>query len=349
MFATKALHDAVTERSPAYAILAIDSEDRFRDYDDAHATVASIGYNSSPYDFQITKNESIMNGFFTRLALTEINFPWVIPNINVRTSKIIVEYTIGGPSQYFQITLAEGFYKPAEIAAALQAAIIANNPAIFTGMIFQYSTAKGLPRFLYDSTGTTGNAVVAFHPMPYNNQPFRDLAGVLQPVAGFTPYPYPNSTKQMFDVLGFTRDNQDIAIPAQGGSTTFCQAIRYVDVICSQLTYNQALKDTMSQPVARDTLCRLYLGDGPYTGTSTVTPSDPNFCPPGCAPFTIYRQFTNPKFIRWLPNQPVQGNLVFQVYDDNGQLLSTYYPASPSVGFGYSAADWSMTLLVSED
>jgi hypothetical protein len=87
----------------------------------------------------------------------------------------------------------------------------------------------------------------------------------------------------------------------------------------------------------------LYLGDGPYTATSTLAPNDPNFCPPGCAPFTIYRQFTNPKFIRWTPNQPVQGNLIFQVYDDGGTILSETDVNE------ISGQNWSMTLLVSED
>jgi len=347
MFKIRSEADAVTERSPAYAILAIDSEDRFKNYDVAHTTLAVGGYNASPYDFQITKNESMMNGFFTRLALTELCFPWVLPNINSRTDTIIVEWTTGGPSQYFQVTLSRRFTRPADIAAAIQAVIIAFNPGVFTGMLVEYGI-NGNPQFLYNSLGTAGNATVAFHPMPYNGQPFRDLNGVLQPVVGFTAYNFPNTTKQLFDLLGFNAENQDIAAASQGGGPTFAQSVRYVDITCNQLTYNQALKDTMSQTVARDSLCRLYIGDGPYTGTSTLDPGDPLFCPPGCAPFTIYRQFTNPKFIRWLSNQPVQGNLQFTVYDDAGEVLSSYFPPPPS-GNGDKGSDWSMTLLVSED
>ena len=47
MFTTRSVHDAITERSPAYAILAIDSEDRFRDYAQANATPTGA-YNGSP-------------------------------------------------------------------------------------------------------------------------------------------------------------------------------------------------------------------------------------------------------------------------------------------------------------
>jgi hypothetical protein len=333
MFATKSVHDAVTERSPAYAILAIDSEDRYRDYLAARVT-GEGAYNASPYDFQITKNESMMNGFFTRLALTEVNFPWVIPNINGRTNEIIINYKIGaGPVVEDTLTLDPGFYKPAELAAAIQAYVRALDPAMAA---FEFTYGGGAPsgepiypNFVY-SCLPLATYTIAFLPMTYNSE----------------EYPFPATTKQLFDLLGFkqsaTNNNSLLAAGGQGGAT-LCQAVRYIDIVCNQLTYNQALKDTMSQTVVRDTLCRLYLGDGPYTGTSTVQPNDPEYSPPGCAPFVIYRQFTNPKFIRWMPNQPVQGNLRFQVFDDDGQPLEDVVPES--VG----AENWSMTLLVSED
>lgn len=331
MFATKSLHDAMTERSPAYAILAIDSEDRFKDFVQARTATAGTAagkFNRSPYDFQITKNESMMNGFFTRLALTEVNFPWVIPNINAQTSQIQVSYQIGAnPVVVEFITLPIAFYKPSDIAAAIQAAVVGlpGNPIPAFTMIYG---AGEFPRFSYNTNDA--GITIAFEPMDYNS----------------TLYPYPPTTKQLFDLLGFNDDNTILGannVDDYGGST-YCQAIRYVDIVCSQLTYNQALKDTMSQQTARDTLCRLYLGDGPYTGTSTMDPSDPKFCPPGCAPFTIYRQFTNPKFIRWLPNQPVQGNLRFEVFDDDGNSLENALADTYT-----SAENWSFTLLVSED
>ena len=130
MFSARSLKDAVTERSPAYAILAIDSEDRFKNYEEQRASINS-DYNSSPYNFQITKNESIMNGFFTRLAVTEVNFPWIIPNINGRTSEIGFEYQIGaGPAIQTSLLLNYGFYTPHQIAAAIEAEVQALNPAL---------------------------------------------------------------------------------------------------------------------------------------------------------------------------------------------------------------------------
>ena len=317
----------MTERSPAYAILAIDSEDRFKDYVAARTAGDTFGtYNNSPYDFQITKNESMMNGFFTRLALTEINMPWTIPNINATTQEIIVNWQVGaGPVNTQNVILSPGFYRPSEIAATLEDKI-RNLSVDLSGFVMEYGNGGAtvsVPVFSYDA-GPIGTRI-AFLPLPYNS----------------AAYSFLSTTKQLFDLLGFTDANSTLA-EGGDGHVSFCQTTRYIDIVCNQLTYNQALKDTMSQVTARDTLCRLYLGDGPYTGTSTMDPTDPAFCPPGCAPFTIYRQFTNPKFIRWLPNQPVQGNLRFSIFDDDGQILTNV------VGFD-GAENWSMTLLVSED
>ena len=328
MFASKGFRDATTSRPSSSAILAIDSEDRFKDFIQARsASLAS--YNASPYDFQITKNESMMNGFFTRLALTEVNFPWTIPNINAQTQQIIFNYALGaGPLISATLTLPIGFYKPSDIAAALEFQIQSLDIGLATfQMAYGVDTILGgsrkVPVFFYRSPVGTG---VNFEPLFYSS----------------TAYPYPPTTKQLFDLLGFTSDNSD-NLEQQGlGRSTYCQSVRYIDIVCSQLTYNQAVKDTMSQTIARDTLCRMYIGDGPYTGTSTMDPSDPLFCPPGCAPFTIYRQFTNPKFIRWNPDQPVQGNLQFQVFDDDGQILTNLTTFD-------GTENWSMTLLASED
>lgn len=331
MFVTHKTDAAMTERSPAYAILAIDSEDRFRTYDDQrNSTVGS--YNDSPYNFQITKNESMMNGFFTRLALTEICFPWAVGNINTKTKDILFNYSVGGvPQPQATISLVYGFYKPSEIAAALQASIRAIDVPNLGAFQVAYGSSN-IPNFAF----LRGNPAVqfSFSPMPANS----------------AVYPFPNTSKQLYDLLGLDVSRAGTSTSLKSaiiGGFTLCQAFRYIDITCNQLTYNQALKDTMSQTIARDTLCRLYIGDGPYTGTSTLSPIDPDFCPPGCAPFVIYRQFTNPKFIRWLPNQPVQGNLQFVVYDDAGDQFGDLGPsvANPRL----FEANWSMTLLVSED
>jgi hypothetical protein len=342
-----------TTRPPTTALLTIDSEDRFNDLLEKRASVAG-SRNWSPYNFTITKNESLMNGFFTRLAVSEIVFPWTIPNINAKTLGILVDYKVGlGPIETANCeNINVGFYTPLQICELISAYVTALDASL-AGFSMGYGN-NGLPVINYSSGSATTS--VAFRPYLANNLP-----NVITDPPGIAYYPYSNNTKQLFDVLGFTSGNSVLAYGGPGslqyGNATFCVPIRYVDIVCTQLTYNQALKDTSSQVVSRDALCRLYLGNG--SGSHLVnyplnqySPSEPPplnqfYTPVGCTPFVIYQQYNNPKQIQWQPNQPVPGYLVFQVYDDVGELLETSsnYYGNNSV----QTDDWSMTLLVSEN
>ena len=319
---------AITQRPTSTAILAIDSEDRFRDYDDARDVAAGLR-NRSPYSFSINKSQSLMNGFFTRLGVSEIVFPWTIPNINARNSVIGVEYDIGAGPVDDALTIPVGFYTPSMLAAEIQRQVRLLAPAAgdlgsFV-MTYGVDTTGAVPtqRPIFEYATTVVGVQIAFSPIP----------------SGTT---VPASRKQLFDLLGFTLANT-VLDTAERGTNTYCQATRYIDIVCTQLTSNQALKDTMSQPVARDVLCRVYVGDAQGV-QSTVLPSSSTFCPPGCMPTTIYRDFSQPKQIQWIPNQPVPGYLQFDVYDDAGDALTDYV-----VGQVGNGSNWSMTLLVSEN
>ena len=315
-------------RPVSTAILAIDSEDRFQNYDFAR------NRTSTPYSFAIHKNESMMSGFFTRIAVTEVVFPVVIPNINLFTQKITFFYqTLPGAAVDVQLTLPVGFYTPAAIAAALQAQIRALDATLanFTmtyGVNTEGTSPTQSPIFEYQ-TNLAGTRV-AFTP--------------LDPVFNLGTDP---TRKQLFDILGFTLRNTEFPnsdIVAKRGLPTYCQYTRYIDIVCSQLTGLQSLKDTMTQTIARDVLCRIYLGDG-TSGQSTVLPSSGTFCPPGCMPFTIYRNFSSPKQIQWIADSPVPGFLQFDVFDDNGQPLGDCLGTTQN-GNGIN---WSMTCLVTEN
>jgi hypothetical protein len=322
---------AQTIRPPSSAILAIDSEDRYKNYDEARVTAS----RTSPYDFSITKNENLMAGFFTRLGVTEIVFPWSIPNINVKTNQILFSYQLppADPSSSLILIEPVGFYTPAQIAARIQSHVQALDVSLNTfamrygggGASVFPSNNSALPIFQYAS-GNPG-VLVSFSPMPNNT----------------AAYPFNNRTKQLFDMLGLDSFNTVLRTAAVSNST-FCQAIKYVDIVSSQITNSQSLKDSMSQPSVRDTLCRVYVTDSTGTNQSTISPADPSFCPVGCAPITLYRNFATPKMIQWIPNQNIPGYLTFQVYDDSGELL---YKTGVTNN-DYGTMDWQMTLLVTE-
>lgn len=337
---TNARQATQTIRPSSTALLTIDSEDRYTDYIQARAI------STSPYNFSITKSESLMPGFITRLGISEVVFPWSIPNINLKTQTINFVYNIGAGEVPATLTLAVGFYTPTQLASILEADI---SGAGATGFTMTYGSsyvdisntvlvAFDAPYFSYSMADPTHT--IRFLPQTYNS----------------SSYPYPPQTKQLFDVLGFTSVNSQNLAQGAGGFT-LCQAIRYVDIVCNQLTNSQAQKDQTSQTIARNMLCRVYLGDGGAGGQSTIAPSSPSFCPPGCAPTVIYRNFTVPKQIQWIPNQNIPGFLQFQVYDDAGDLLDNSLGFSGATGgiiapipgdIQSQALDWSLTMLVSE-
>ena len=330
------------QRPPSSALLCIDSEDRFADYP-AKRAASYTDINGSPYDFQITKRESMMSGFMTRLGVTEVVFPWVIPNINLYTNKILFKWAIGaGAINQVTIELNVGFLTPSQIAAGIQGAVRQAVPAL-PNFTMTYGQTKN-PNFEYAGNPGVLGSLVGWDPLPYNS----------------AAYPYDSSTKQLFDVLGFSQagglsnsvvqdaENATNAYDIGGayylyGGDTFAQSIRYIDIVCSQLTYNQGLKDTMSQKVARDTLCRLYIAEDGGGDLVRSEPQDATFAPVGTFPMTIHRQFATPKMIQWTPNQPVPGGLRFEVYDDAGNNL---VGASAQIE---QLSDWGMTLLVTEN
>ena len=330
--ATYKATETVTTRPSSTSLLTIDSEDRYNgDYTISRFAREGPGQNISPYDFTINKKESLMNGFFTRIAVTELVMNWAVPNINIKSSTIKV-IAVTGTITYFTITVPQGFYTPKELAAALQSAVRSGSGGLLNGAVVTYG-ATGFPVFGYGvGSGSTATSM-AFVPMDYNS----------------ITYPYPATTKQLFDVLGFTGNN---TIPASGniyGITSFAQWCRYVDIVSPQMTYNQPLKDTSTQPVSRDALCRVYLDQITGAFNQNIANLDGDaFTPTGCTPFVIYRNFASPKQINWTPNQPV-GQLTFQVYDDTGSLLSEVLPSATPVSNQPTAADWMMTLQVSEN
>jgi len=325
-------------RPPSTSLLTIDSEDRFETYTQASAagSLPASTLNATPYYFAIRKRESLMNGFFTRIGVSEVVFPLAIPNINVKTSIMKVIWS-GSSSGTGYIVLNDGFYKPSALAAAVQTAIqnIPGSGGVLAGVTFTYGQNKK-PSFQYDTNNPA--LEIAFFPVDYDS------------IGGAGPdYPFPPTTKQLFHLLGFSDLNSTAnAVGASG--YTFCQFTRYIDICCFQLTNNQALKDQTSQTVARDMLARVYLGDALIPGDIDVSSAD--FCPPGCAPITLYKNYTSPKQIQWIPNQPIPGYLQFQVFDDTGaNLYETMVqdPLDPALDEISGYLDWSMTMLVSEN
>lgn len=327
---------AVTVRPSSTAVFAVDSDDRYKTYNERRNSP------TYPFSFSITKNESLFNGFFSRIAVTELRMYWTLPNISSAwgNNQIQVAWLAGGvpPPAGAVITMPTAFYTIQDFCDVFQAQLraIAGNPLPNVTV----TRAEDGSIVVQTNTATT----IQFGPL---------VNSVAQA-----------NTRQLFDMLNFPPPTAYSAVVLSGIPNM--KPTDFVDIVSPQLTYNQDLKDGTSAPTTRDVLCRIYLDDkagplAPPTFTSTTAPPYdlvPSFVngnnQNGILPFVLYRQFTQPKQILWNKAQPL-GNLTFQMYDDQGRSIqdlwtAAFPPASSTVGFRFANSFvWNMTLLVSEN
>jgi hypothetical protein len=263
----------------------------------------------SPFDFQITKSNSLLNGFFSRIGTTEVVLEWCQPNISAALGNNTVVMDVSGVgaldiSGIITLTLPSGNYTVAQACDAIcdlfldnYNVLSPNNPILGVnqtslGVLFS-SVAPNL--FLF-----------RFLPGPLVNQ-----LNILSPVAPPT-----------------------LASTALVGCPDL-RPYRYIDFVSSDLTLCQDVKDSSTAPIVRDVLCRWYFAwDEPPELDALGFP-----ILMGYTRFAARRIFNPPKQIKWDNTIPI-GNLRFQVYSDAGVLLS---PPMNTVN------NWLMTLQVSEN
>lgn len=91
------IEKGMTIRQPSTANLMVDSADR------------PNPDNTNPYDFQITRNQSIMNGFFTRVGTTEVVLEWCQNNVDTTP----LTFDISGVNH--TITIVAGHYTVSDV------------------------------------------------------------------------------------------------------------------------------------------------------------------------------------------------------------------------------------------
>jgi hypothetical protein len=114
-----------TVRQPSTANLMISSLDR------------NLTVYPNPFDFQITKKASILNGFFTRIGVTEVCLDWCVHNLDDAngTNSLTIDLS-GNPGTV--ITLPTGNYTVEEALDALVVALNAETPT--TDQTFSITT-----------------------------------------------------------------------------------------------------------------------------------------------------------------------------------------------------------------
>jgi hypothetical protein len=245
----------VVTRPSSTALFCIDSDDRYNTYSQRRSNP------TYPFQFNIQKNESLFNGFFRRMALTEIRMNWTLPNISTAwgNNQILFTYKVGsgGTPTTYTVTIPDGFYPVAGrtgIAEALQSRL-----------------ASLVLGFQVNLNSEESDEITFSKPI--------GIDGYFK----FDPISATANTRQLYDMLNIPPSS---SAPVAGGYWQFMttgipnmRATEYVDVVCSQLTYNQDLKDASSSQITRDMMCRIYTDDSTssqalqvvnnYSGTTT--------------------------------------------------------------------------------
>jgi hypothetical protein len=312
-------------RLPSTALFGVSSTDRYS------SLAQSSGQSSSPYtQVSISSKQNFMNGFFTRIALTEVRLPWTIPTISKRNSNMIIKYFPGGTGTGTNYTLVfeDGWYDPFSLAAELESLV----KSVTSNASFDVA-------YLPDSH--------CFQAKTNNTDEFYFIPSPSQPISGEK-----NNRVSVFEMMNWIYDNNATTTLISGIPSML--STKFVDIVSEQLTYNQDVKDADTGTITRDVLARIYLTPdhtSPQVGTSYTYNSGTYFYTyewTGSQPFEVYRQFAFPKQIKWSPNQPV-GNLVFNLYDDQGYPLTSDNKQPYLTPYGDNCMpDWNITLLVSE-
>jgi hypothetical protein len=323
----------VAIRNPSTANFQINSRDRARD---------SYGnYIEKSDSFSISPSASLLNGFFTRLGVVEIVFDWQIPNVSAAAGNNKLLYQVSTSTtalSSYTTTIPEGNY---------------------LGVDLLNSMARNMNLTVGAGWFTSGYTAYAGSTVSTGSQIFPAL-----PPTGFIAGTTNNIYLTQFDRFSSALANQlqlsscyktYASGPSNIGSI-YCAInptvtpLKYVDIVCRQLTYNQSLKDgTTSVTENQDVLYRWNLA---WEDNGNVTDPSNMVIYQGYTKFQSRRFLSFPKQIKWTPNQPI-GQIQFELwgvgvaYDPFTQILSEVVKPL-SYWYGSGGLEWSMNLLVSE-
>jgi len=271
-------------------------------------------------NFSFQKPQAILDAFANRILVSEVQFPWFVPNVVEYNNTLFIDGTA--------TTIPSGFYTPTALATAVQGVLQGVSDP---GCLCAYDPLT--MRYTITASGASP-LTFGFH---------RDNTDVVN----FA------TTASLYKTMGFKLVQSDTGtgafIPAGGsltGAPTLSDYTPYVDIISNRLMRYTSVKDGESAANAQSALiCRIYASD--ETSTSNIVAGVPNTC----APFLIHRQFKNAKAVQWNKDAFVD-YFDIQMIDQYNRLIplpSIAQAIAPGISLPGSYPDWQITLLASED
>lgn len=275
-------------------------------------------YNAALFN---AENQNILQGDIKNITVSEVNFPYDIPNIQAGFNNFTL--TNAGGVYTLQVAVAPGFYTGEELEAVVNAAILAVGAAQADPLTSDemptvaYNTTENRFQFRAPTTNVGGAGSVwrisSPYTLPFPGQQSNQLGKDILSIMGFL-------ITQDADAFVDADPVQDALTFTGGGSAplTFTQ---YVDICSPQLCKFQYFRDGSTTNLARrsDIICRLYISN------NIAIPQE---FPEGTRPFIINTQFFNARRMRWTADNSV-GTIDVNLYDDVGQPLTTTWQPRP--------------------
>lgn len=260
-------------------------------------------------DFQVANpGANMVQGMIKDVAVSEVQFPYDIPNVQEYYNEFQIGNDPGDPIQLQNTTIAvtPGFYTGTELAAAITAAIVAAGATNPTPM-----AATTLPSVTFSTTSNCFTWVDAVD-VAYKQSWTLVVTFPNQLGANASP----SVTKSLLSIMGIVDTLTSIhqlsdGLPVMGSAPlVFTQ---FIDITSRKLTRYQHLRDGSSSADKRrtDLVARVYVTND--TSTYSVDP-------PGTRPFVIHRQFKNQRVFDWTTDGSVDA-IDLQLYDDYGSPL----------------------------
>jgi hypothetical protein len=306
-------HSSQTIRLPAYTELLIDSTDRYKNgFPDNYQQITSSS------NWRTNVQNYALNGYFTRVAVTQIQFQWNLPTIIAGyNDSFYVDISGGVDAGVHEIILVPGYYNPQDLAAEIEDQLQAECPG--SGFTCVWSVLNGA--FVIQATESF--IIVSLS----------TIASTLAPGDA-------NRFRRTYTTLGFQYSGA-----SNGASTEYYASpptmlyTRYIDILSSYLAKFQDVKDSSTSQNLNFNckIARVYpiSASLPTYLTETAGPS--------YAPFIITIDYATPKQIMWNPDEAVN-NFDIQLRDEFGDIIP-YSVDSPDA---HAACEYAMTLLVSE-
>lgn len=348
------------------ALFTVDSRDGIR-------TDPSTGFivdAQNPYDIQIYKNQQLFSGAVQRIALTEINMPFNVPNVNPYNNVLYLEDALGnefalGNDVYTdelgavqRTDIAPGFYTPQELAEQLQFLLISASAFGTNQWTVTYNASYGVPynsppnkptpaNIPYFTITNVGGA--AFRVNPKFNQNKGSYSSPL-----ITPQVVTQRSATLAEMMGFSNASK-LFSQSQVGNYASMLYTNYIDIVSPFLSKHMEVRDTSSSYFnGSDIVARMYISREGYDNTQTITnvsgttTTTSNIL--GTRPFHLHYNFPVPKQIRWSPSeflpscnlrmQDMYGNVLYGISTSSSSSLTQQFAGN---------SNWvEMNFLISE-